>query len=423
MKSTAILIIGAGAAGLMAARELSKAGKKVIILEARDRIGGRIWPVDNVGFDAVIQAGAEFVHGKAPVTKALMKEAGMTITPSEGGMWNLRDGELTQSDQEVPNHELLLEKLKDLKEDITVDQFLTEYFADEKYDALRNSVSKMVEGYDAADPKKISTFAVRDEWLSTHSLEQYRVDEGYNTLLNFFEKELRENNVEVIFKTKVKTIDISTGKVIVTSGDGSQYEAEKVIVTVALPLIKNLEFIPALPQKVKAAENIGFGGVIKIPLQFSERWWLKARGKDSSKMLFMLSNEVVGTWWTRYPDEAPFITGWMAGPKTELFKSKSEEEILSEALNSLSNIFEISVEDLRKKLVAYKVVNWPADPLALGAYSYSTPETKAARTELLKPENNILFFAGEALYEGKDAGTVEGALASGKETAERILNK
>src|SRR3972149_7636152 len=80
-----VVIIGAGAAGLMAARELGKAGKKVTILEARDRIGGRIWPLskDEFGYDA--QAGAEYVHGEARLSGYLMEGGGGRVLPNPGG--------------------------------------------------------------------------------------------------------------------------------------------------------------------------------------------------------------------------------------------------------------------------------------------------------------------------------------------------
>ncbi len=85
---TEVLIIGAGAAGLMAARELGRIGKRVIILEARDRIGGRIRPIPEVIFGYEAQGGAEFVHGQAPITKSLAQEAGMTLIFIQGDMWN-----------------------------------------------------------------------------------------------------------------------------------------------------------------------------------------------------------------------------------------------------------------------------------------------------------------------------------------------
>src|SRR5258705_12733441 len=93
-----IVIIGAGAAGLMAARELGRAGKRVTVLEARDRCGGRIDPLPAAEFGYPAEGGAEFVHGKAPVTRALLREAGLSLMPIEGTQRTVVDGKLSSDD-------------------------------------------------------------------------------------------------------------------------------------------------------------------------------------------------------------------------------------------------------------------------------------------------------------------------------------
>src|SRR5437764_9181844 len=92
---THFVVVGAGAAGLMAARELARAGKTVTILEARDRCGGRIYPLQADEFGYPAEGGPEFVHGAAPVTRALMREAGLSLLPRGGTRWSTRTGALS----------------------------------------------------------------------------------------------------------------------------------------------------------------------------------------------------------------------------------------------------------------------------------------------------------------------------------------
>ena len=89
---TNFLIVGAGAAGLMTGRELAQAGKAVTILEARDRCGGRIYPLPIEEFGYRAEGGAEFVHGAAPVTRTLMREARLPLLPRAGTRWSTRPG-------------------------------------------------------------------------------------------------------------------------------------------------------------------------------------------------------------------------------------------------------------------------------------------------------------------------------------------
>src|SRR6478736_4492194 len=91
-----IIIIGAGAAGLMAARTLSKKGKSVNVIEARDRIGGRIHTINGEGFSQPVETGAEFMHGELPITMKLMKEAGVSYRKGGGKMWSLEKGHLEE---------------------------------------------------------------------------------------------------------------------------------------------------------------------------------------------------------------------------------------------------------------------------------------------------------------------------------------
>src|SRR6266480_65418 len=151
---THFVVVGAGAAGLMTARELARAGKKVTILEARDRCGGRIYPLPAQEFGYPAEGGAEFVHGPAPVTRALMGEAGLSLLPIEGTRWGAPNGSLSPNESRLAHAPLLHRALSELKTDLPVAEFLKTHFTDRKYAELRDAVKRMVEGYDAADPDR-----------------------------------------------------------------------------------------------------------------------------------------------------------------------------------------------------------------------------------------------------------------------------
>jgi monoamine oxidase len=418
-----IAVVGAGAAGLMAASELARAGRLVTILEARDRCGGRIYPLPEAEFGYKAEGGAEFVHGAAPVTRALMREAGLSLAPRHGTRWSARSGALQPAEPQLPHADQFYQALVAVTEDLPVAAFLATHFADRRYDELRRWVTRTVEGYDAADPHRFSTLALREEWLARDDGEHGRIREGYGALVAYLETECRNRGAAIRLGAEVMAIETAGDRVAVCCAGGVSVEADAAILAVPLPLLSAIALPPLARERVAAAADIGFGNVVKILLRFAAPWWADSGGRDMGDLSFLLSNAAVPTWWTQYPDPYPVLTGWLAGPKADLVSALDEDDLVDMGLASLAGIFELPPERIRAMLVAARAIHWGRDPFARGAYSYATPRTRVALPVLSRPDRDGIFISGEALYAGPNMGTVEAALASGQETARTILRR
>jgi monoamine oxidase len=277
----------------------------------------------------------------------------------------------------------------------------------------------MVEGYDAADASKASTFALRDEWTGRPGVSHGRPAGGYGALIDFLVSECRKAGASIHLNAAVTAIEVRPG-VVTAEGAGAFMTADQAILTVPLPLLRDIELPPVARERAAASADIGFGNVVKILLRFKTRWWIDGGGRDLGDLSFLFSDAVVPTWWTQYPASHPVLTGWYSGPKADTVAQRSESELIDMGLASLAEIFDLPMDRLRRDLVASQAINWGNDPFARGAYCYATPRTRQVQSALRKAGGGVLF-SGEALYAGADMGTVEAALASGQETAQAIL--
>jgi monoamine oxidase len=421
---SSVIVIGAGASGLAAARVLSKTGKQVTVLEARDRIGGRIFTCAADGFSLPVEYGAEFIHGDLPLTQRLAKNAGVKLREGNGRQWTVESGEKHEGEFFDAHWDKLVKELKKLDHDMSIAEFLDLHFADKKYSDLRQSVVRFVQGFDAADVNKASAFALRTEWTETNATTGYHLVGGYSQLMELMFDQCRTADVIFHFSMEAKEIYWQKDKVTVITGKGERFDAEKVLITIPPAVLKtgSIRFFPEIPEYQNAISKIETGGVIKFLVEFTDAAWEKDGSKDFRKFpdaYFIFSDAYVPTWWTQRPSTTPLLTGWLSGPVTQTIKL-SDEELLNEGIKSLGYIFDCPESSLRSKIRASKVINWVSDPFAQGAYAYKTVETPHVIALLSQPLEDTVYFAGEAYYKGPEMGTVEAALSSGEETATMI---
>ncbi|UPL47677.1 flavin monoamine oxidase family protein [Hymenobacter sublimis] len=430
---TDILIIGAGAAGLLAARNLARAGRSVRLLEGRNRPGGRVYSSDAGGFSRPVESGAEFLHGDVPLTRQLLQEAGIAYLDTAGINYEVAQGQTQPAESFFDDLPLLLEKLHALPHDMALAEFLEQYFPGEEYYLMREQVTRFAEGYDAADAHRASAFALREEWSGNGAEDSPRPEGGYSRLIAWLVQQAQAAGVHLELSCPVTALHWQPSQVRATSAEGRHFTAARALLTVPLGIWQAeagqpgyLRLEPELPAHRAAARALGFGPVIKVLLEFTTPLWEHASAQVSRPLPdlgFLFSDASLPTWWSQLPDPSPVLTGWLAGPAAHQRRLTSDDDLLAEALASLAYLLGTTPAFLQEHVRAHRIVNWAADPLALGAYAYATLGAPEARATLATPLADTLFIAGEGVYDGPYIGTVEAALVSGAKAAEQLLQR
>jgi monoamine oxidase len=413
------LIIGGGIAGLVAARHLTQAGLRVTLLEARDRLGGRIYTESTGEFP--VELGAEFVHGRPNEILAIAAEGATPIVPVQGHFRRKINGEWADAGHLMERIDRLFSKLPAEEPDESFQYYLDRSGEDEE---VKHHAQQYVEGFHAADPSLVSARSIRRDSEAEEVIKgdrQYRIASGYHSLVQTVAERIDSNRCDIVMNTPVNEIVWRQGQVIARAGT-TEYLALRAIVTLPLGVLKSgfVTFSPALPEKQNAMSFLEMGPVIRVSLCFQEKFW-ELDPKMADLSFLFTDDPQFPTWWTTNPLPYPILTGWAAGPNAKAHSGRSRDEIVTSAVQALARIMRIAEPELRRQMTASFVHDWQADPFSRGAYSYTAVGGIDAAQALAAPIDETLFFAGEATNVDGYTGTVHGAIATGLRAAKELL--
>ena len=422
-KKEKIIVVGAGMAGLSAARILQDKGYEVMLLEARERIGGRVhtsheWP------DTPLDMGASWIHGVEgnPITAlAEAVDAERIVTDYDNGILYDNEGRLLgdRGWEEVEEYEAIIEEAIAKASQSDEDQSLM--------DAVRDLID--IESLSAKEQRQLNlvlNYKMEQEWaadvevLSASYADDDEAFGGDDVVFPNGYHEIIEHvagGLDIRLGHVVQKITYNEEGVVITTNKGT-FTGDRAVITLPLGVLqrRSVQFDPPLPRaKEKAIDTLGFGVLNKLYLRFPHAFWQK-----EPEWIFYLSAKrgEWSEWFNLYPYiEEPILLAFHAGRFGRAVEALSDNEMVADAMMVLRNLYGDDIPNPN----AWQITRWARDPFALGSYSFpAVGSNYQMREELAKPVANRLFFAGEAT-EPDYPSTVHGAFLSGKREAERII--
>ena len=427
-----VAIIGAGAAGLAAAVELGRRGLDVCLLEARDRIGGRIFTRREPQLAAPIELGAEFVHGRPTASFVRLAAREVPLIGASGARWMARAGKLQPAEDLFGDLRERLRRIGRPRKDLPFREFV-DGARRRLPPRLRDFALLLVEGFDAADATRASTLGTLDEWSGEGAADAptFRPAGGYATLLHALGGALTSAGVDLRLDTIVREVRWQRGEAMIEAmqrGAAVRVRARQTLVALPLGILQlppnapnAVRFAPALTAKQRALGGLATGQVTKVVLQFRTPFWEHVDGgRYADAAFFHMSDAAFPTFWTTLPARTTLLTAWAAGPAAARLGPYGERDAVGVAMECARTLFGRRADRLLELQAAF-AHDWQADPFACGAYSYVVAGGAKAREGLVRPLRGTLFFAGEATDTTGQAGTVMGALASASHAVEQII--
>jgi monoamine oxidase len=418
------IVIGAGIAGLAAARELAAAGKQVLILEGRDRLGGRIWTDKTLS--SPLDLGASWIQGTKnnPLTDLTSKFKIDTIKTNfdnsvtydcvgkeiAGVKEEKMESEYKQLLKEI--NQLRKSKISKKEKDISLQEAVKQILSqkslkDSQLKELNFNLNIDIEHEYAADLNNISLF----HWDSDEAFGGDSVIflKGYDQIIQKLAKDLNLKLNHIVQKIEWEK------KVKVTTNKGT-FEAAKVIITVPLGVLKagKIKFIPELPERKRLAiKRLEMGILNKVYLKFSKVFW------DETHFIYHIPNKK-GEWteWLNLERfiKQPILLAFNSGSYAKSLEGLTDKKIVEGAMKVLRELYGQAINPKE-----YLITRWGKDPFSYGSYSHSAPGSIPEDYDALaEPVSKRLFFAGEATSR-QYPGSAHGAFLSGKKAALLVL--
>jgi monoamine oxidase len=425
-----VIVIGAGVAGLAAARVLSDSGRRVAIVEARDRLGGRLLSVHR---ETPIELGAEFIHGLPIASWNLIHEASLPTYELAGEQYCFDDslskcGEEWNQTFDVLHHMNEWFERQPAGFDCSFQQYLEQAALPAK---PAERAANYIEGFNAADRRRIGVASLVRQQRAEDAIESdriFHIATGYDSLPRYLNDRALAAGAVLHLQCEVRQVGWSRGSVRVEGQAGADtfsLQAPQAVITLPLGVLKagQVRFDPPVPAMVRGVSGMSMGSVSRISLLFDRPFWQSL----APHLGFLFVRPLrIATWWTSQPNQAPLLTAWAGGDAAVARLGSNlapgKDALENTALEDLATIFSMSLRDLRAHLRSSHFHDWQADPFSRGAYSYAQMGALPAADAMSQPVDQTLYFAGEHTAIDGHWGTVHGALASGERAATQVLS-
>jgi monoamine oxidase len=420
-----VLVVGAGMAGLTAARELTRAGLDVLVLEARDRPGGRMETLSNITPHG-LEMGAQVIHGSRAASWELIREFKLPTRPMAGEAgwaelhYQSEDGlkPLAPAAVAAVQRRVEAEYRKYQGPDLSMAAFLDRIGLSPAERMLAAAAPVTF----SAEPVAMSmTAAVEDDAAWNEYMDRnFQVVGGYSTLVERLASDLAGR---LSLSSPVESIAWQPGQVTVTSHDAdgpSVQTAGRVIVTLPIGILQqsSVPFSPPLPDwKREAIDALAMGQAFVTQLLFDSPFW---QGRVPGQSMWILDSRRV-SFWQPHPDgvEMPGLTCWTQAGAAQRLSDLGDEAALRQVLDWL----EILLPGARaaQRLRWSSMRDWVRDPYSRGSYSFARPGGRGQRQALARPLERTVFFAGEATAPPPHYQTVHGSYMTGQRVVREVL--